>query len=393
MKNSKKETPKILACGPTSLNGITGLALAFDLFIDALQKENIDYIVVDSSSRRSGITAGSFSLGRVLESLLIVLRVSIHLKKTGYFYCTMSTSLGGFLREWVCVRLARLFGNQIYLHLHGGGFGIFYHNQGLFFQRMILHHLNRVDGVIVLGEKLKEQFLKAGVSETLLKVVPNGLPTGLKSHRVEAKSIEEAATINILYLSNLMESKGVFDVIECVKILETEFPGRFRLRICGDFVLTKQDEDQQIRNVQGLLDLLHQMGLETAVEYLGTVKGEAKEAVLEQAHIFALPTYYEWEGQPISIIEAQAYGIPSVVTKHRGIPEQVIEGKTGKFVPPRDPKAISKAIREIAEDADLYHRMSILCIENFKKNFTREAHQKKLLSVLFNDSGLNNNER
>ena len=190
-----------------------------------------------------------------------------------------------------------------------------------------------------------------------------------------------------------MKSKGVFDVIESIKILETESPGRFRLRICGDFVLTKQDQDQQIKSVQGLMDLLRRRGLETAAEYLGTVSGEEKEEVLEQAHIFVLPTYYEWEGQPISIIEAQAYGIPSVVTEHRGIPEQVVEGETGKFVPPRDPKAISEAIREIVDDADLYHRMSVMCIENFKKDFTREAHQKKLLSVLFNETHFNNKER
>ena len=45
-----------------------------------------------------------------------------------------------------------------------------------------------------------------------------------------------------------------------------------------------------------------------------------------------------------------ACGVPVVGTKVGGVPEQVVDGETGRLVPPSDPRALGAAIVEMLED-------------------------------------------
>lgn len=57
------------------------------------------------------------------------------------------------------------------------------------------------------------------------------------------------------------------------------------------------------------------------------------------------------EAQPITILEAMAAGRPFVGTSVGGVPELVAQGRTGRLVPPGDPRALAAALRRVAEDA------------------------------------------
>ena len=57
------------------------------------------------------------------------------------------------------------------------------------------------------------------------------------------------------------------------------------------------------------------------------------------------------------LVEAMALGKPVVATRAGGIPDVVVDGKTGMLVPSGDPKALADAIRRLLEDPDLRHRM------------------------------------
>jgi len=64
------------------------------------------------------------------------------------------------------------------------------------------------------------------------------------------------------------------------------------------------------------------------------------------ADVFVL-TSSGWEGLPISVIEAQAAGIPVVVTDAGGSAEAIDPGSTGLLVPRRDPDALGAALHRI----------------------------------------------
>lgn len=63
--------------------------------------------------------------------------------------------------------------------------------------------------------------------------------------------------------------------------------------------------------------------LEEYITYHGIVGGESKRNLLKECYIFALPTRYPNEGQPISILEAMGNGMFIISTDHAGIPDIV----------------------------------------------------------------------
>jgi glycosyltransferase involved in cell wall biosynthesis len=74
------------------------------------------------------------------------------------------------------------------------------------------------------------------------------------------------------------------------------------------------------------------------------------------ADVFALPSYVE--GLPIALLEAMALGIPSISTNVYGIPEAVIDERTGLLIEPGDAEALAKAILRLKRDDELRRQLS-----------------------------------
>src|SRR5262249_44930960 len=64
--------------------------------------------------------------------------------------------------------------------------------------------------------------------------------------------------------------------------------------------------------------------------------------ILEEATVFAFPS--TMDASPHVVFEAMARGLPVVVCRSGGMPEQVIDGQTGFIVPPDDEQALATAL-------------------------------------------------
>ncbi len=60
--------------------------------------------------------------------------------------------------------------------------------------------------------------------------------------------------------------------------------------------------------------------------------GDGRRDYLREAHVFCLPSYYPFEGQPVSILEAYASGCVVVTTDQGGIRDVFREGENGLWV-------------------------------------------------------------
>lgn len=370
-------------CGPRSKSGITGVALAFDLLVEGLNKRRYPCRVVDATFGGKVSKSGTFSLKRAFETVWVILLVWFHLFRCEIYYATMATSAVGFVRDFLTVAFARLLRNRVILHLHGGGFEAFYLNSRPWLQRLIRSNLGRVDQIVVLGELLKEQFYCVGdFVKPKLAVVPNGLTLGVNEPHGATKKLPADSRIELLYLSSLMPSKGFYDVLQAVSLLEKEHPGRYHLNLCGSFVDAKTETKVEVSDEVSLKRFIQESGLNNCVSYHGQVLGREKQAQFERAHIFLLPTSYPWEGQPLSIIEALAFATPIISCYHRGIPELIEDGVTGRFVKPRSPKSIFDALLEMTSDPDKYEQMSRAARSHYESNFRRDVHLERLISVI-----------
>jgi glycosyltransferase involved in cell wall biosynthesis len=373
----------ILCLGPRSKYFISGVSLAFDLLISGFKERNIYYEVIDSSGGKNIKKSGAFSIQRGITVVKAVFSTWLKLPKCTIFYATMSTSKLGFFRDFLTVPVAKFMGKKIILHLHGGGFEAFYLDSPEWIKYLIRFNLRKTDKVIVLGELLKRQFFCVGpFIEKKLTVVPNGLTLGVNDPKIQNKSFCKDETVRLIYLSSLMPSKGFMDVIHAIEILKKQFGGGYHLDICGNFVNAITEESGGLESKQDLLTYIKDNNLGNDITYHGQVLGSDKESLLKKAHVFLLPTYYPWEGQPLSIIEAMAYATPIISCKHKGIPEMIDGGINGHFVMPKDPKDIAEKIKAITSSSDKYMNYSEQSRIKYEKDFRREVHLDRLISKI-----------
>jgi starch synthase len=81
------------------------------------------------------------------------------------------------------------------------------------------------------------------------------------------------------------------------------------------------------------------------VHISGFVPHHQVPAVLAHADLFVMPSLYEELGS--AIVEAQWAGLPIVATRVGGIPDVIEHDVTGVLVPPRDPRALARAVDDL----------------------------------------------
>jgi glycosyltransferase involved in cell wall biosynthesis len=113
------------------------------------------------------------------------------------------------------------------------------------------------------------------------------------------------------------------------------------------------------------------------VEFLGQRRDIPE--LLAQADLFVLST--NWEGFPISILEAMRAGLPVISTDVNGVREAVDDGETGLLVAPRDGDGLLRALEKIAFDATMLERMGSRGRAKFEQFFSLEAMLRKTVSV------------
>ncbi len=86
------------------------------------------------------------------------------------------------------------------------------------------------------------------------------------------------------------------------------------------------------------------------------------------------------EGIPNSILEAMATGLPVLATRHGGIPEAVISGRTGFLVKERDYFALAAEMKKITQSRHSFREMGALASESVAANFEQGAQIRQLES-------------
>ncbi|WP_158301951.1 glycosyltransferase family 4 protein [Paenibacillus mesophilus] len=374
---------------------VAGQSLAFQMLVEEFEQRNLPHQIVNLSGKK-----GSFNVSvgkRALQYFWILLD---YVRKTSFgkktVYITIAQSLQGFWRDFFMIWYAKCFGHSVVCHLHGGNYGHFFDHQPGWIRRLIRATLLKADHIYVLGERLRGMFDFEPRLGPKLDVVCNGLPFILPD-TIGAKKLPSNPDepVVILYLSNLIESKGYLHVLEAIDLLVKDGGPKVKCLFFGRFL--SNVDDILVRSAEHGRELFEafvkERGLEGIVEYNGTIQGEEKLKVLQQSHFFVLPTQYDNEGQPLSIIEAMAFGSVVISTDYRGIPEMVIDGDSGVLVPFAEPGAIADAIKELCGEPARYERMSLNAKKHFKANFTREAHLEKIVSLLEGTTGKRLNNR
>ena len=370
---------KILLIGPLP-HRIEGSSVAFNLICEYFKEKNHPHIILDLASKNLRQRVGSFTFSRLFEMITCIINYFRYLNKINRIYLLVGVSLMGFIRDSVFILTAGFLKKNIILHVHSGGYGVFYNKQNSVLKYFIKIVLNKVDKIIVLGDLLKQQFDFDKRLSNKLVVIENCAVQNEEALKIKNKTL--SSPVKIIYLSNMIESKGYMDCLNACKELNKNNL-KYEFHFCGAFVNhALNDANSSEASEKSFLSKINNDEFKEKVFYHNVIKGKAKHQLLSKMHIFILPTYYEWEGQPISIIEAMQYGLIIITTKFRGIPELVTNGRNGFFVDKKNPADISKSIISICNSIDEYSEMSHYSRTDYLNKFTQSHHLNKIVPLL-----------
>ncbi len=106
---------------------------------------------------------------------------------------------------------------------------------------------------------------------------------------------------------------------------------------------------------------------------------EKKISELQKADIFVFPTFNE--AFPLVLLEASQFSLPVISTFEGGIPDIVVDGKTGFLVKSQNPEMLAEKISILLNNSNLRIEMGRNAYERFINNFTIDIFEKNMLKT------------
>ncbi|HEY5587486.1 MAG TPA: glycosyltransferase [Candidatus Paceibacterota bacterium] len=379
---------KIIAIGQCTdqiRNLFSGQAMMFESLTDYLKENSYSVDVVNLTSKYTNIQVGEIVVKRIIEYITIILKSIpfFYRNKGGILYITTAQTKGGFLRDFIFIHLAFIFRCKILIQQFGSNFEIFYNCLSPFFKYLVRKTFNKGNYIIVEGVVTKKQFSFIKNYENKVLTLTNGLPEKAIKKGSDVKIFLSNESFKMIYLSYMIESKGYWDVLEAVNILINEFgrnvecvfAGMFKSSVDDEIFKSEVDASNQFHN------FIYNKKLDKIVTYYEGLMGAKKSEAFLKSHVFLLPSYFKFEGQPVSVLEAMAYGCVPIVTQYRMIPDMVTH-ETGIYVEKKSPRQIADKIMYLMDNPEIYKGYSKASIDRFTENFTFDKYCSKFCQIL-----------
>lgn len=315
-----------------------------------------------------------FTILKILKSFyyaFIILYKAIKFKPD-LAYFTLSPSGYAFYRDAFYVLILKLCHLRILFHLHGKG--IKRNSNKSFIKTKLYNFVFKNTYVICLANNLARDIQP--VYSDAPFIVPCGIPIHPKSNQ---KVCKQDNAVQILYLSNYIENKGILKLIDALEILKgQEFI--FNVRLVG------APTDLSIETIE---NYIRKRSLENCIEVIGPRYGEDKYNEFVSADIFVLPTFYSNEAFPLVNLEAMQFSLPVISTDEGGISEAVINDVTGFVIEPRNIQQLADKLILLIKDKNLREEMGGKGRDLFFKYFTLQHFEDNIKNVF--DSILNTN--
>lgn len=344
-----KEIKNVLMVGST-LDVKGGMTTVVQGFLDnEFKKSKLYYI--PTHIERSRILQYTFYFIALIKIIFI-----LTLKNIDIVHIHVSER-GSFVRKNLVFNIAKTFKKKVIVHMHGAEFKEYYNEANVSTQKKILSFLVGADKVIVLGNSWNE-YVK-GLDQRIKTIV---MPNFVK-YTEDTVTFDSKKEINILFLAVVTRRKGIFDLVEAIKLLKQDdkYSG-YKIKV---IVAGTGSEELKVK------EIVKDYNLQEFFEFKGWVNVDDKLKLLSKSQIFVLPSYNE--GLPMSILEAMSYGIPVVSTSVGSIEDAVRNNYNGLIIQPGDVNALKESIGYLMANEEVCKEFS-----KNSKDLVRDVYDAKI---------------
>lgn len=237
-------------------------------------------------------------------------------------------------------------------------------DHSLIHKKMIRHVLDQADGITATSKMLSD--ITSGFTSPKKNITR--IPFGVDLDRFKpALEKNRRSGITLGVIKKLDRTYGIEYLIRGFALVEKKYQDA-RLLIAGDGPLLGE-----------LKNLARQLGCGRKIEFTGKIPHSQVPALLNQMDIFVMPSIRESFG--IAALEASACELPVIASNVGGVPEVILDRKTGLLIPPQNPSAIADAVLYLIANPDHRKKLGKSGREFVKKNYDWQKNAQRMESL------------
>ncbi len=307
--------------------------------------ENIAPFNREGKSSYSSMFENGFLGGikKILFALLSYIRLFVTISQEKPDIVQVFTcSYWGYWRNWLYILTARLLRKKTIFHLLNA-IDLFYINSDKFGKFLLTKSLNSADIYLVQSPGLQEWLNRYCHKKTF--GIWNGIDlSSIPSCPIFIEKNKFSGTLVGITVGGLSKNKGTYDILDVLHAFKDQ-------GVIINWIFVGNG------NLEYFRKLVKEKGLENQIEFTGPVTEELKWQKLYSADFYCMPSYAE--GQPISIIEAMAIGLPIISSDVGSIREMIGYTECGIVVRPGCVDELKKALLDIIQDEEKRISMGI----------------------------------
>jgi colanic acid/amylovoran biosynthesis glycosyltransferase len=262
----------------------------------------------------------------------------------------------------------RLWDTPMVISFHGYDFTSVPRKQGVEVYRKLFV---AADLITVNSNYMGQHIQPMGCPPEKIRTLSYGIDVA--KYRFKPRTVAGGEPVRLLTIGRLIEKKGIEFALRSVARVARHYP-QMRYDVVGDGPMRER--------LQGVAE---EEGIAGLVRFHGALDGGAVCELLDRAHVFVLASVTaedgDQEGTPVSLLEAQAVGLPVLSTLHSGIPEIVLNNQSGLLVPERDVEELAAGLQYMVEHPERWAKFGRNGRANIEAHFAAPKCMADLLNI------------
>lgn len=227
------------------------------------------------------------------------------------------------------------------------------------------------DCVLVLADDMGRQLQRLGCPAGIQRKLAVGVR--VEDFPFHERHLHPGEPVRFLTIARFVEKKGIEDSLRAVADARKQ-RADLRYDIIGDGPLRGRIEG-----------LIKELSLQQTVTLHGYCEGKRLHDLMDAAHVLVLSSVTAADGDqectPVSLMDAQAAGMPVLTTRHSGIPEVIRDGESGFLVPEHDVAALAERMLHLANHPEAWPQMGRAGRRHVEEHYDCEKLSRQVVDI------------